>query len=609
MKKNLILLSALSLFLVACGGDSGSNGAEDDGNSVLLVESLDDLPNCSKSREGLIAEIGKKKEAYICENGRWEYDHDILDSVNSEDDLTNCVLRNEGDSVWVVEESAVFVCTDRRWEKSKGNTGKKITSSSSGDTDSKLESSSSGALSAGSSGVSGESSESGSSNAASSVASNGSSGNSSGGTGDGGSSGSSVKSSGSVVTSSASGQNNQPSNTFTDPRDGQVYRTVQIGNQVWFAENLKYAGQENRCLMDDETNCQKYGRLYRTGVGYPRPSSFSICPSGWHVPDSMEWKELYSYVDKNNGDESVVVSLKSTTGWITEGEEANSSSAAVEGTDRFGFSVLPSGRCYSMYCYDDVTLFAVREVNGKDVTHALSFDGFSFANESGYFSVRCLKTNPVAVDQITSYRIFEDQIWMKENLTHDGSEEFTSFDAMNGVCPEPWRMPGRDELESYVSNAAVGGANECFWYSGAGLYSANSSYLCLSPAHARCVLDRHNLLAFVNGQGVDETILNDKIYGAVLVNEWPSETPETCAIAVLNCERLSGNTVVISGKEYEFDQYEVDDWGSGTGYLVVEDDVVCGGRLFTIEFPRLSNVGAPNDPRCYMHFYKREQML
>ena len=482
-----------------------------------------------------------------------------------------------------------------------------VSSQSSGGTDSKLESSSSGALSAGSSGVSGESSESGSSNAPSSVASNGSSGNSSGGTGDGGSSGSGVKSSGSVVTSSASGQNNQPSNTFTDPRDGQVYKTVQIGNQVWFAENLKYAGQENRCLMDDETNCQKYGRLYRTGVGYPRPSSFSICPSGWHVPDSMEWKELYSYVDKNNGDESVVVSLKSTTGWITEGEEANSSSAAVEGTDRFGFSVLPSGRCYSMYCYDDVTLFAVREVNGKDVTHALSFDGFSFANESGYFSVRCLKTNPVVVDQITSYRIFEDQIWMKENLTHDGSEEFTSFDAMNGVCPEPWRMPWSDELESYVLNAAVGSANEC-WYSGDGWYPSG----CLmygGTAHARCVLDRHNLLAFVNGQGVDETILNDKIYGAVLVNEWHSETPETCAIAVLNCERLSGNTVVISGKEYEFDQYEVDDWGSGTGYLVVEDDVVCGGRLFTIEFPRLSNVGAPNDPRCYMHFYKREQML
>ena len=56
---------------------------------------------------------------------------------------------------------------------------------------------------------------------------------------------------------------------LVDERDGQIYRTVKIGNQTWMAENLNYADsvsspnllQNNWCL-DDKDSCAKYGRYY-----------------------------------------------------------------------------------------------------------------------------------------------------------------------------------------------------------------------------------------------------------------------------------------------------------------------------------------------------------
>ena len=129
------LFISLSSLLAACGDDSGINSTTVVSNVDLQVEEFDELPNCSKNRNGDIAEVLGERKAYVCDNGRWEVDHDILDSVKTEDDLAVCQSKNEGDSVWVTDESAIFVCSDRKWEKreieSSADSGSKKSASSS----------------------------------------------------------------------------------------------------------------------------------------------------------------------------------------------------------------------------------------------------------------------------------------------------------------------------------------------------------------------------------------------------------------------------------------------------------------------------------------------
>ena len=140
-----------------------------------------------------------------------------------------------------------------------------------------------------------------------------------------------------------------------DDRDGQVYKTVEIGSQTWMAENLNY-DYNNRtarsyCYAD---SCSKYGRLYTWSATVDSAAVFStagkgcgchasssprgivrgVCPVGWHVPSASEFLTLIRYV----GDYRVAgANLKSTSGWKSNSQYVGN------GSDSYGFSALPAG--------------------------------------------------------------------------------------------------------------------------------------------------------------------------------------------------------------------------------------------------------------------------
>jgi len=119
----------------------------------------------------------------------------------------------------------------------------------------------------------------------------------------------------------------QDKGEYTDVRDGEVYKTIQIGDQVWMAENLNYTSESARAIFSGSSMLSDvFGKLYCWEM------AIEICPAGWHLPSDEEWETL---ADHLGGEDVAGGKMKEISKyWNSLNEEASNES---------GFSALPGG--------------------------------------------------------------------------------------------------------------------------------------------------------------------------------------------------------------------------------------------------------------------------
>lgn len=222
-----------------------------------------------------------------------------------------------------------------------------------------------------------------------------------------------------LISECMNGSNNSSYNegTVTD-RAGRSYKTVQIGNQVWMAENLAYeipgkqitdrtrwnnnTAYDGWCYYNNDKTT--YGHTY--GVLYQWEAAKMACPAGWHLPSEEEWKTLENYLIANgynfdgttNGDK-IAKAMAAKTYWEPHSKLGGPGNNPASNNSS-GFSALPGG-CRGYYAFDEISnsfiCWSSSETSPTDAWYRnLSYNVFQFIRSNNYdkesgFSVRCIK--------------------------------------------------------------------------------------------------------------------------------------------------------------------------------------------------------------------------
>lgn len=158
----------------------------------------------------------------------------------------------------------------------------------------------------------------------------------------------------------------QTNNTFTDSRDGKVYKTVTIGNQMWMAQNLAYKADGGCWVYNDKNEyVSQYGYLY------DYETAKTTCPMGWHLPDKQEY-------------ETMLIAIKGTSYEILIDGGSSGFSAQFAGMRTTGgFSEM-----------DNIAYFWSATASSGDFAWGLRIEDFAYTidfHKRLGLSVRCIK--------------------------------------------------------------------------------------------------------------------------------------------------------------------------------------------------------------------------
>ena len=269
-------------------------------------------------------------------------------------------------------------------------------------------------------------------------------------------------------------------NTFTDLRDGQTYKTVELDGNIWMAENFNFdAGEQCWNFNNDPENGKKYGRLYTWDA------AIKACPKGWRLPSDEEWSKIlkqYKGYAEGLGNEGKPI----RSGLVKQNilRKMNLLLGGLRDKD-IGFSQLEESGCYwsakehyktGAFFYELSKKYGVLERGKEFKTNALSCRYIKISKEE-----KSVKKKHAEIIQPTKHiskdpnlftdprdgqtykiaQLIDGNIWMTQNFNFDAGKDCWHFDntpkngeqygrlytwdAAQKACPEGWHIPTDEE--------------------------------------------------------------------------------------------------------------------------------------------------------------------